>query len=207
MLCGAFKYIYVLCFGVDLLRSFELLDFKNNMLFYTFSAASLMATASISSTTRKEEVEKERRKTQQLQNKLQEASAMQAEKRNLSAPFLQTLQVWLSNIWQGTSLCFSAGLVSCSRFLSRSCSTQSAFSIVCSVVFFKRTGMELHVPQRNLVSKLLLWQFVFFNRWFCNLLFDDDGDDDPRRSPSQNFAWLGDRVWEKFPTSLRCITL
>jgi len=113
---GAFKYIYVLCFGVDLLRSFDLLDFKNNMLKNTFSVASLMATASISSTTWKEEVEKERRKTQELQNKLQEASAMQAEKRNLSAPFLQTLQVWLSNIWQGTSLCFSAGLVSCSRF-------------------------------------------------------------------------------------------
>ena len=116
MLCGAFKYIYVLCFAVDLLRSFELLDFKNNMLFYTFSVASLMATESMSSTTWKEEVEKERRKTQELQNKLQEASAMQAEKRNLSAPLLQTLQVWLSNIWQGTSLCFCAGLVSCSRF-------------------------------------------------------------------------------------------
>ena len=91
--------------------------------------------------------------------------------------------------------------------LSRSCSTQSAFSIVCSVVFLKRTGMDLHVPPRYLVSKLLLWQFVLFNRWFCNLLFDDDGDDDPRRSPSQNSAWLGDRAWEKFPTSLRCITL
>ena len=54
MLCGAFKYIYVLCFAVDLLRSFELLDFKNNMLFYTFSVASLMATESMSSTTWKE---------------------------------------------------------------------------------------------------------------------------------------------------------
>ena len=52
---------------------------KHDVALHFFSVALLMATESISSTTSwKEEVEKKRQETEELQNKLQDASALQA---------------------------------------------------------------------------------------------------------------------------------
>ena len=59
----------------------EVLELKNNMLLYIFFGSLLIAAAQHwLATSWKEEVEKKRKETEELQNKLQEASAMQALK-------------------------------------------------------------------------------------------------------------------------------
>ena len=102
-----------------------------------FSVACLMARASnCFATSCKEEVEKKRQETEELQNKMQEASAMQALT-EASALLPQSLQIWFSNILQGVSLCFPHWTGFLLTVLSMSCHTDSTCSHGSPVVVLR----------------------------------------------------------------------
>ena len=123
---------------------------KQHVAFYfsAFSAACLMAIANLSTTSWKEEVEKKRQETEELQNKLQEASAMQALT-EASALLPQSLQIWLSNILQGISLCFLHWTGFLLTVLSMSCHTDSTCSCGSPVVVLKDRRWNSKCFQKN----------------------------------------------------------